>query len=87
MKTIIPYEKYLLPKYNDKLVALYIKDCFKQSSMVSNRKEYRALANDVMHIKNMKNSKEPVETLLQNLQETYFQNRPAMKDEFRKCMR
>lgn len=82
MGYIKEYEKYLLPKYNNELLNIYKNSCLNSASKSSNRKSYRDVAIQINHIINMDNSSDVVMSILSEINEKYFRNRPAMVDEF-----
>lgn len=82
MDYIIQYEKYLLPKYKKELLNIYKNSCLNSAAIASNRKAYRDIAIDINHIINMDNNTEIVKSILSEINEKYFRNRPAMLDEF-----
>ena len=82
MGYIKEYEKYLLPKYNNELLNIYKNSCLNSASKSSNRKSYRDVAIQINHIINMDNSSDVVMSILSEINEKYFKNRPAMVDEF-----
>lgn len=82
MDYVIEYEKYLLPKYQNEVLEIYRKSCLNEAVRINNRKSYRNLAINVNHIINMDNSQDIVRELLKEIDEKYFRNRPAMKEEF-----
>ena len=87
MDYIKDYEKYLLPKYNNELLDIYMKYCLKDAERSNSRSKYRAVANKVMYIMKMDNSSEIVKKILKEIKEKYFINRVAMVDEFRKIIK
>ena len=87
MRYIEEYEKYLLPKYSNELLNIYRDSCLNSASRSSNRKTYRDVAIQINHIIKMYNSSEIVKTILKEINEKYFRNRPAMVDEFKKVIK
>ena len=85
MDTIISYEQYLLPKYNKELLNIYVKYCYFFANKASDRKMYSELARKILHIKQMKNSKNEYTKLLEGLQEKY-RKKTAMQDELSKIL-
>ena len=85
MDTIISYEQYLLPKYNKELLNIYVKYCYSFANKASDRKMYSELARKILHIKQMKNSKNEYTKLLEGLQEKY-RKKTAMQDELSKIL-
>ncbi len=82
MDVIVRYETYLLPKYNQELIGIYLDRCREFAKVANNRNLYRKLASDLRHIKEMKHSKVLYEKLLSEIRLQY-RNRPAMQDELR----
>ena len=87
MEYIQAYEKYLLPKYNDELLNIYMKSCLKDAQDSGSRNKYRDLARKVNYIIGMDNSNEIVKLILKEMNEKYFCNRPAMLDEFKNIIK
>lgn len=87
MNYIKEYEKYLLPKYNSELLDIYKKSCLDSASKSSNRKSYRDIAIQINHMINMDNSSDIVKSILNEINEKYFRNRPAMLDEFKNVIK
>lgn len=86
MENIEQYEKYLLPKYNKELLDIYKNSCLNAARRSSNRTAYRNVAIKVNHIIRIDNSLETVKSILKEINEQYFRNRPAMLDEFKKVI-
>lgn len=82
MNYVKQYEKYLLPKYNKEILDIYARSCVREAQYAKNRSNYRNVAISVNHLILTENSQETAKSLLKYLNETYFCNRPAMKDEF-----
>lgn len=61
---------------------IYKNSCLNSASKSSNRKSYRDVAIQINHIINMDNSSDVVMSILSEINEKYFRNRPAMVDEF-----
>lgn len=87
MEYVQAYEKYLLPKYNDELLNIYMKSCLKDAQDSGSRNKYRDLARKVNYIIGMDNSNEIVKLILKEMNEKYFCNRPAMLDEFKNIIK
>lgn len=87
MNYIKQYEQYLLPKYNNELLNIYKNSCLNSASKSGNRKSYRDVAIQINHIINMDNSSDVVESVLREINEKYFCNRPAMLDEFKSIIK
>ena len=87
MNAIIHYEKYLLPKYNDSLIDKYIYDVRKFAENNTGRKNYATLGHNLLHIKKMDNSTDRFNKLFEELKETQFRNKPAMKDEVSRILK
>ena len=83
MGDIEKYEQYLLPKYNEELLNIYMKSCLNDAKYANNRNKYCKVAVSVNHVIHMENSKETVKALLKEINEKYFHDRPAMLDEFK----
>ncbi len=81
--TIITYEKYLLPQYNQELINIYIEYCREFAANTNNRSLYKKLATYLRHIKYMEDSDDEYQQLMDEIATTYYQKRPAMKDELR----
>lgn len=79
MDNIIKYEKYLLPKYNDELIDIYINYCKSFADKANNRKLYNELANKLSHIKNMDNSKDKFDIILSEIRQVH-KGKPAMQE-------
>ena len=86
MENIEQYEKYLLPKYNKELLDIYKNSCLNAARRSSNRTAYRNVAIKVNHIIRIDNSLETVKSILKEINEQYFRDRPAMLDEFKKVI-
>ncbi len=80
IKTIISYEKYLLPKYNKELLNIYVEYCKKFAQKANKRQLYKELASNVRHVKNMKDNEDEYEDMMIEIKEQY-RNKPAMEDE------
>ncbi len=87
MYDIKKYEKYLLPKYRDELLNIYKKSCLKDAEYANGRSNYRKIAEEVNHIIKIDNSKEVVKSILKEMNQKYFSNRPAMLDEFKNAIK
>ncbi len=83
MDYIVPYEKYLLPKYNNQLLNIYKENCLIDAKESKNRSQYRKVAMKVNHIIQMKDSKDVTKELLNEINEKYLGSRTAMLDEFK----
>lgn len=83
MRYIEEYDKYLLPKYKNEILEIYKKSCLIDAEKAKNRKAYRDVAVLVNHVVILDNGGEVAKSLLKEIDENYFRNRPAMKDEFR----
>ena len=83
MRYIEEYDKYLLPKYKNEILEIYKKSCLIDALNARNRKAYRDVAVLVNHVVILDNGGEVAKSLLKEIDENYFRNRPAMKDEFR----
>ena len=87
MYDIKKYEKYLLPKYRDELLNIYKNSCLKDAEYANGRSNYRKIAEEVNHIIKIDNSKEVVKSILKEMNQKYFSNRPAMLDEFKNAIK
>ena len=87
MEYVENYENYLLPKYNNELLNIYMESCLDDAQHSNNRNKYRDVAINVNHIIKMDNSNETVKLLLNEINEKYFRSRPAMLDEFKNIIK
>ena len=83
MRYVKNYEQYLLPKYNNELLSIYMKSCLNDAKHSKNRSDYRDVAISINYITKMDNSYETVKLILEEINEKYLCNRPAMLDEFK----
>ncbi len=87
MNYIKEYEKYLLPKYQKEILAIYKRSCLNDAKLANSRSRYRDVASEVNYIMHIENSDEIVKSILKEIKEEYFRNRPAMLDEFEKTIK
>ena len=87
MNYIKEYEKYLLPKYQKEILAIYKRSCLNDAKLANSRSRYREVASEVNYIMHIDNSDEIVKSILKEIKEEYFRNRPAMLDEFEKTIK
>ena len=87
MNYIKEYEKYLLPKYQKEILDIYKRSCLNDAKLANSRSRYREVASEVNYIMHIDNSDEIVKSILKEIKEEYFRNRPAMLDEFEKTIK
>ncbi len=87
MEYVKDYEKYLLPKYNNELLKIYMDSCLIEAEHACNRNNYRDVARKVNYIMKMDNSKEIVKIILKVINDKYFGKRPAMLEEFKNTIK
>ncbi len=80
---ITSYEQYVLPKYTNELLSIYIEYCNNQLLIAKDRKAYQYLAGNLRHIKTIKGGNKLVNQFIINLKEKY-PNKPALIDEISK---
>ena len=82
IRTILTYEQYLLPKYNEQLQEIYKNDLLERAATQTGRVRYSAIADEINHLINMDDSFELVSSLLKEIEQKYFKKKRAMEDEF-----
>lgn len=82
MDYVKQYEKYLLPKYHNEVLDIYVESCIRKAEYTCNRSNYRKLAISVNHLIKTEDSDRAAKKLLRYLNDNYFCKRPAMKEEF-----
>ena len=87
MEYVKDYEKYLLPKYNNELLKIYMDSCLIEAEHACNRSNYRDVARKVNYIMKMDNSNEIVKIILKVINDKYFGKRPAMLEEFKNTIK
>jgi len=74
------YEKYLLPKYRDEIIKIYIEHCMNYLKSANNRSAYREIAGMLKHIKELDIKKEYINGFITFIKHEYAR-RPALLDE------
>lgn len=77
---ITSFEEYLLPKYRNEIIEKSIGKCKNNLKSASNRKDYRIIAGELMHIKNLDVDNKYLSSFLCFIKEKYA-NKPALMDE------